>query len=476
MESYSCWIDGEEVRGSETYPLVNPWTGEEYARATAAGRELGHSALESAARSLGSWSHLAASERSSILHKLADLMRGEQDALGALISLEVGKTLPMALDEVMSAASLLDYFADENLRRFGEVPLLGHNRERVLVLREPVGVVVAITPFNYPLSTLACKLAPALAVGCTLVAKPDEHTPMSTLRVAQLSARAGMPPGVFNVVTGSGQETGRLLLNHPTPRLVTFTGSTEVGKEILAVSSRWVRKTILELGGHCPAIVCQDAPWRQVLPQIVSQSLKNSGQYCYRISRVLVAEEIYEDFLRGFIEHASGLGVSTTGGGSDNALGPLNNAKILSRLRRQVEKAVEEGARVALGGNTARVPDRGFFYPPTVLTHVSPGMSILQDEVFGPVTIIASFTAVEEAIAAANATRYGLAAYLFTQELGMALEWADRLDAGSVWINRIHQAYPQVPFGGMKESGLGREKSRFGMEEYTELKTVYLSY
>lgn len=476
MECYSCWINGEEVCGDETTPLVNPWIGEEYARATAAGLEICHSAIEGAARSFEGWSRLAASERSCILRRLADLMRAEQEALGALISLEVGKTLPMALDEVASAASLLDYFAEENLRRSGEIPLLGHDRERVLVVREPVGVVVAITPFNYPLSTLTCKMAPALAVGCTLVAKPDEHTPMSTLRIAQMAIRAGMPPGVFNVVTGTGQETGRFLVNHPTPRLVTFTGSTEVGKEILAVSSRWVRKAILELGGHCPAIVCKDAPWREVLPQIVSQSLKNSGQYCYRISRVLVAEEIHEEFLRSFVEHVSGLVISTTQGESESVLGPLNNSKVLSRLRRQVDKAVQEGARVALGGNGAKVSERGYFYPPTVLTHVSTGMSILQEEVFGPATIIDSFRTVEEAIATANATQFGLAAYLFTQELGMAIEWADRLDAGSVWINRIHQAYPQVPFGGMKESGLGREKSRFGMEEYTELKTVYFSY
>ncbi len=476
MECHSCWINGEEVLGDETTPLVNPWTGEEYARATAAGPRLTHSAIESATRSFEGWSRLAASERSFILHRLADLMRQEQESLAALISLEVGKTLPMALDEVTSAASLLDYFAEENLRRSGEIPLLGHDRERVFVVREPVGVVVAIMPFNYPLSTLACKMAPALAVGCTVVAKPDEHTPLSTLKIAQMAVRAGMLPGVFNVVTGTGRETGRLLVSHPAPRLVTFTGSTEVGKEILAVSSRWVRKTILELGGHCPAIVCKDALWREVLPQIASQSLKNSGQYCYRISRILVAEEIHEQFLRSYMEHVSGLVISRTGGESDRVFGPLNNAKILSRVRRQVDKAVQQGARVVLGGNGAKVSDRGFFYPPTVLTHVSKGMSILEEEVFGPVTIIDSFGTMDEAIAAANATPFGLAAYLFTQELGMAIEWADRLDAGSVWINRIHQAYPQVPFGGMKESGLGREKSRFGMEEYTELKTVYFSY
>lgn len=472
--AYYCWIDGKEARGKMMYPLVDPRTGAEYARATAADVETVRMALESARRSLSDWKSLDAAVRSSILRTLAEVMRAEQESLGAMLSLEAGKSLPMAMDEVMNAASLLDYFAEENLRRTGEIPLMGRYRERVLVVREPVGVVVAITPFNYPLSTLACKMAPALAVGCTLVAKPDEHTPGSTLEVARMAVRAGMPPGVFNVVTGLGEETGRLLVDHPIPGLITFTGSTEVGKEILAVSSRWVRKVILELGGHCPAIVCRDASLQDVLPQIVSQSMKNCGQYCYRISRVLVDTQIYAEFLKGFVARASVLVNEQSGAWEE--LGPLNNARVLARLRSQVQKAVEEGARVELGGNSVDVPRPGYFYPPTVLTHVTSEMSILKDEVFGPVTIISPFETMDDAIASANSTRFGLAAYLFSGDLGMALDWADRLEAGSVWINRIHQAYPQVPFGGMKESGLGREKSRFGMEEYTELKTVYFSY
>ena len=475
MELHGCWINAEKRIGDRTYPLVNPWTGEEFAHATSAGTEIVHSALASARQSLQTWRSLTASERSSLLHALAELMRGEQNTLASLISLEVGKPLPTALEEVSSAASVVDYFAEEGLRQAGEIPLLGHRRERVLVVREPVGVVASITPFNYPLSTLVCKMAPALAVGCTLVAKPDEHTPLSTLKVAQLASRAGIPPGVFNVVTGPGKETGRLLVDHPTPGLVTFTGSTEVGKEILAVSSRWVRKVILELGGHCPAIICRDAPWREILPQLVSQSFKNCGQYCYRISRILVAQEIYDDFLKGLVEGICALQIWPPGGLAPE-FGPLNSAEILSRVRRQVQKALEEGAQALLGGNSAKVPDKGFFYPPTVLTHVMSDMSILQEEVFGPVVIVSPFTGMDQAIEAANSTRYGLAAYLFSADLGSALEWADQLEVGSVWINRIHQAYPQVPFGGMKESGLGREKSRFGMEEFTELKTIYLSY
>ncbi|NLI82455.1 MAG: aldehyde dehydrogenase family protein [Deltaproteobacteria bacterium] len=473
---HSSWIDGKDVRGDgTTYPLINPRTGVEYAKVSAASASTVQLALESARRSFAGWKSLDASSRSSALRELAQLIRADRESLGAALSLEVGKSPTAAVDEVMNAASLLDYFAEENLRRSGEMPLMGHRRERVLVMREPVGVVVAITPFNYPLSTLACKIAPALAVGCTVVAKPDEHTPVSTLTVAKMASCAGIPPGVFNVVTGTGVGAGRMLVDHHIPGLITFTGSTEVGKEIMAVSSRWVRKVVLELGGHCPAIVCGDADWGEVLPQILNQSMKNSGQYCYRISRILVHKEIYPSFLKAFVAEASKLGPGCSDE-PEREIGPLNNVQVLSRLRAQVQQAVDEGARVELGGNSVAMPSGGFFYPPTVLTGISGDMSILKDEVFGPVTLIQPFSTMEEAVESANGTRFGLAAYLFTRDLAMALEWADRLEAGSVWINRIHQAYPQVPFGGMKESGLGREKSRFGMEEYTELKAVYLSY
>jgi succinate-semialdehyde dehydrogenase/glutarate-semialdehyde dehydrogenase len=318
-------------------------------------------------------------------------------------------------------------------------------------------------------------MGPALAVGCSLIAKPDEHTPLSTLELAQLGARAGLPPGVFNVLTGPGTVTGRLMVEHPVPGLITFTGSTQVGKEIQAASARYVRKTILELGGNCPAIVCEDASWRDLLPQFVQQSLKNSGQYCYRTSRFYVQDSIYEDFLRQFIKIATTLRVGHPKD-PDVQLGPLNNADILARVRSQVETAVEEGARVECGGNSSSVSDRGFYYPPTVLTRVGSHLSILQEEVFGPVVLITPLSDMQKAIEEANATPYGLAAYLFTTNLANAMEWANRLEVGSVWVNRIHQAYHEAPFGGMKESGLGREKSRFGLEEYTELKTIYLSY
>jgi len=471
----SCWIEGRNEPADGRYPLVNPADGSCIGYATTADERLVTLALKSADRSLGVWKSTPAPRRAELMHALADLVRGHLDEFTSLVSTEVGKPVRSAKEEVLSAAGLIDYFAEESLRLTGQIPLLGYHREQVMIVREPVGVVVAITPYNYPLSTLACKIAPALSVGCTVVMKPDEHTPLSTLRLAQLACRAGIPEGVLNAVTGPGRPTGRLLVDNPVPRLITFTGSTEVGKEILMASGRWVRKTILELGGNCPAILCSDAPWEELLPQLLMQSMKNSGQYCYRVSRYYVAEEIYADFLAEFVAKAAVLRVGHPASpGVD--LGPLNNAGVLSRVREQVDIAVKEGARVVLGGNDVKINEAGFFYPPTVLTGVDASMSVVGEEIFGPVVMIMPFKRIEEVIEAANATPFGLAAYLFTGDIAEALKWANQLEVGSVWVNRIHQAYSQAPFGGMKESGLGREKSRFGVEEYTELKTIYLSY
>jgi succinate-semialdehyde dehydrogenase/glutarate-semialdehyde dehydrogenase len=471
---HGCLVQGKRVESDRWLPLVNPATGETFASVSAAGAPEVEAALRSAEEAFDPWRALSARRRTETLHALAEAVRRDRGNLASLVSLEVGKPVHAALREVMSTATTIDYFAEENLRMAGQIPLLGNARQHVFILRQPLGVVVAITPFNYPLSTLACKLAPALAVGCAVVAKPDEHAPLAALRLAELALESGLPPGVFNVLTGSA-ETGKLLVDHPIPKLITFTGSTAVGKEILAISARWVRKVVLELGGNCPAILCPDAPWRELLPEFVRQSFNNAGQYCYRISRIYTPRSFHADFLREFVRLASSLRV---GSPEDSAtdIGPLNNSHLLSSVSRQVEGAVSAGAAVELGGTPARPSGGGFYYPPTILSGVRPEMAIMREEVFGPVTMVRPYEDVEEAVREANATPYGLAAYVFTKDTGRALDLVNRLDAGSVWINKVHQAYLEAPFGGMKESGLGREKSRFGMEEFTELKTIYLSY
>lgn len=475
LEEHACWIHGQSRKAGRRYPLIRPATGEPYAAAGCADAQMVDLALRSAREAFAGWKRTPAIRRAGILHAWADRIRASEEELAPLLSDEVGKPLWASRDEIRSVATLVDYFAEESLRLHGELQVARVSRQQVTVSRVPVGVVVAITPFNYPLSTLACKVPPAMAVGCSVVLKPDEHTPVSSLFVSQLALEAGLPPGVFNVVTGSGDETGRLLVEHPIPRLVSFTGSTAVGKEVQAMCARWVRKVILELGSNCPAIVCGDSVWRELLPDIVRQCFKNSGQYCYRISRLLVQDAIYDDFMAELLKAAESLRVGPPSA-PDTQLGPLNNAEILSIVERQVEEAVAFGARIETGGHRVRSLGNGFYFPPTVLSGVGAGASVLHEEVFGPVVIVKRFREVEEAIAQANATPYGLAAYLFTRDLGAALVWSDRLEAGSVWINGIHQAYPETPFGGMKQSGLGREKSKAGLEAYTELKALYFSY
>lgn len=475
MLSCGCWIHGEEKSGGKRYPLIDPATAEVFGQSVDADAKLVDEALESAREGFNGWRMLPVARRADLLHALARRLCREVDELADLLRLEVGKPLKAARDEVLKTATHLDYFAEESRRQEGRIPLLGNPREQVLIVREPVGVVAAITPYNYPLSTLACKLAPALAVGCSVVAKPDEHTPLSTVRFARLASEEGFPPGVFNVITGFGPGAGRLLVNHPLPRLVTFTGSTETGKEILAVCSKYVRKAVMELGGNCPAIICADAPWRDILPQVVLQSLKNSGQYCYRIGRLYVAEEIADAFLGELTRHLDRLRMGPPGA-EDTDLGPLNHQEALLKVRAQVAEALSQGARLEYRSDLPGNCGRGFYHPVTVLSGVTPEMSIFHQEVFGPVLSVVSFKDVPEAIRSANSTSFGLAAYLFSGNLANALDWAGQIEAGSVWINRIHQAYQEAPFGGMKESGLGREKSRYGLEEYTELKTLYVSY
>ncbi|HOV86416.1 MAG TPA: aldehyde dehydrogenase family protein [Syntrophobacteraceae bacterium] len=472
-EPFGCLIHGRLEMGAETYPVFNPSTGEVFARVTTADRSMVHRALESARESRGSWQRLPSSERADLLHRLAAKVREQADPLTFLLCNEVGKPTQSAREEVHHTAALLDFFAEESLRLLGRIPLRGYPGEQVLIVRMPVGVVVAITPFNYPLSTLACKMAPALGVGCTVVAKPDEHAPLSTLEMAKLALEVGFPPGVLNVVTGPGPEVGPLLVDHPIPGLIAFTGSLEVGRQVQAISARWVRKVVLELGGHCPAFVCHDADWPALLDSLVLQSLKNSGQYCYRPSQIFVDGRIYEDFEKRFIARAAQCRVGAAWE-PDVDLGPLNNRELLAKVDDQVRGAVQEGAHLALGGY---VPERpGFFYAPTVLTCVKPQTAIMQEDVFGPVVMLHRAEDMEAAVDQANASPHGLAAYLFTRDLGSAMEWASRIEAGSVWVNRIHQAYPEAPFGGMKQSGLGREKGHAGVEEFTELKTIYLSY
>lgn len=334
---------------------------------------------------------------------------------------------------------------------------------------------MAITPFNYPVNLLVFKLGAALTAGCTVVAKPSEDTPLSTLKLAEIFHAAGLPPGCFNVVTGD-RTVGEALVAHPTPRKVAFTGSVPAGKAIAAAAAGTMKRLTLELGGHSPAIVCADADLDRAADAITRHGFGNSGQFCYRVNRVYVDHAVYEPLLARLAERAARLTLAPAGGSGD--LGPLVNEKIFANSARQIADARAKGARVMAGGDRLTGPgyDAGYYLPPTLLADATPDMLGMREETFGPVLGIAATHSPAEALALANDSRMGLAGFVFTRDLARGLALSEGLEAGSVWLNDIQRSSHHVPFGGMKESGIGREKGRYGVESYLEYKVMYPSY
>ncbi|HLB49426.1 MAG TPA: NAD-dependent succinate-semialdehyde dehydrogenase [Anaerolineales bacterium] len=472
------FINGEWVPSlsGRMIPVRNPATGEVIDTVPAGDAADADRAVRAAHAAFPGWRARPMAERAKLQHAAAAEMRKRIDQLAHSLTLEMGRPLAGARTELERSAELLDYFAEEGLRLTGDLPLLNLPDERVLVVKEPVGVVVAIPPFNYPITLLTFKLGPALITGCTVVAKPATETPLTTLRLAQIFHDAGFPPGVLNVVTGHGREIGQALIEHPIPRKISFTGGVATGKRIAAAAAQTNKRLTLELGGQCPAIVCDDADLDVALPALLKQTFDNSGQFCYRVNRMYVQRGIFDTFTERFAAAARKL---TVGNGLQPGcqMGPLVNEATMRKSEEHVRDALAKGARLLAGGErlTGAEFDRGYFWPPTVLTHTHHSMLIMTEETFGPVVGLMPIETLAEAIACANDTPYGLAAFIFTKNLAHAWRAAERCEAGSVWVNNIHRSYNQVPFGGYKESGLGREKSRYGLEEYLELKTIYLS-
>jgi succinate-semialdehyde dehydrogenase / glutarate-semialdehyde dehydrogenase len=346
-----------------------------------------------------------------------------------------------------------------------------------LIVRQPVGVVVAITPFNYPITLLIFKLGAALVMGCTVVAKPSEDTPLSTLLLAEIFKEAGYRDGTFNVITGYGHEIGNALITHRHTAKVAFTGGTPTGQKIGALATQHGKRITLELGGQSPAIICEDADLATAVPALVKHAFANSGQFCYRVNRIYVHETLHDAFVTQFCDLAQQLKIGDAFA-PDTDMGAMINEKIYRNSEIHVEDALKRGAKVRIGGKrlTGGIYDKGWYFPPTVITDTEAHHKIMCEETFGPVVGIQSVKNNDEAIQYANQTPYGLAAYVFSQQLGTGLRLAERLEAGSVWVNNIHRSYHNAPFGGMKQSGIGREKGRYGLEDYTELKTIYLNY
>ena len=467
------WTSGATAR---TMPVVNPATGVAIDSVPVGDAADADRAIGSAAIAFSGWRKVPMAQRAELQHAAAQRLRQRADEFAHALTRELGRPLAGSRTEIERSSDLLDYFAEEGLRLRGEIPMINEENERVLVVKEPVGVVIAIAPFNYPITLLTFKLGAALMTGCTVVAKPASDTPLTTLLLAELFHQAGYPPGVFNAITGAGAELGRALVEHPTPRKIAFTGSNAAGKRIAAMAAATNKRVTLELGGQSPAIVCRDANLDVAVPALVKHAFANSGQFCYRVNRIYVEREFYTEFIERFSRATAALKV---GNGLDPGcdMGPMINKEIFHTSVAHVEDALAKGAKVATGGGQLRGGDydRGYFFSPTVLADTSPAMKIMTEETFGPVVGVMPFGSLSEAVEMANATPYGLAAYVFSRDLRIALRTAEELEAGSVWVNDIHRSYNMVPFGGYKESGVGREKSHYGLEQYLELKTIYLS-
>jgi succinate-semialdehyde dehydrogenase / glutarate-semialdehyde dehydrogenase len=462
-----AYIDGAWV-GTPQTPVIDPATGEEIARVPALGADETNAAIAAAHRAFKPWAARLAKERSKILRRWYELIIEHADELALLLTKEQGKPLAEAKGEILYGAGFVELFAEEAKRIYGETIPTHKPDARIVVMKQPVGVVAAITPWNFPNAMITRKVSPALAAGCTVVLKPAEDTPLSALALAELAERAGVPKGVLNIVTAKDPvPVGEAMTMSPLVRMITFTGSTEVGKILMQQAARSVKRVGMELGGNAPFIVFDDADLDRAVAGAVASKFRNAGQTCVCANRMLVQEGIYEAFakkLTAAVRHLK-VGPGTESGVS---VGPLINAEAIKKVEAHVADAVKHGAHVATGGK--RDAHGGTFFEPTVLTGVTPKMRIAREETFGPVAPLLKFATEAEAVAMANDTPFGLAAYFFTRDIGRCWRVAEALEYGIVGVNEGVTSTEIAPFGGFKESGIGREGSHHGIEEFLEIK------
>jgi succinate-semialdehyde dehydrogenase/glutarate-semialdehyde dehydrogenase len=464
-----CYIDGKWVDADSgaTIAVTNPATDEMLGSIPKLGRDETARAVQAAERALPAWRAKTAKERSNILRKWFNLMMENQSDLATLMTLEQGKPLAEATGEIAYGASFIEWFAEEGKRVYGDT-IPGHQADkRIVVIKQPIGVVAAITPWNFPNAMITRKAGPALAAGCTIVIKPATQTPYSALALAELAERAGIPAGVLNIVTGSARDIGGELTSNPVVRKLSFTGSTEVGKLLMEQCAGTVKKMSLELGGNAPFLVFDDADLDAAVEGAMMSKFRNTGQTCVCANRILVQDGVYEAFAAKLAEAVKGLKV---GFGLEDGVnqGPLIDVAGLEKVEEHVTDAVEKGARVAVGG--ARHERGGTFYQPTVLVNVTTDMKVTREETFGPVAPLFRFKTEEEAIAMANDTEFGLAGYFYARDLGRVWRVAEGLETGIVGINTGIISTEVAPFGGVKESGIGREGSKYGIDEFLEIK------
>ena len=467
----ACFIDGAWMEGERTFAVKNPATGEVLGHVPDLGAAETQRAIAAAKAAQGSWAALTAKDRAAILRKWHALILEHAEDLALIMTAEQGKPLTESRGEVAYGVSFIEWAAEEGKRLYGEIVPSPFVDARIHVLRQPVGVVAAITPWNFPNAMITRKAGPALAAGCAIVVKPAEDTPLSALALAELAARAGIPAGVFNVITGDAPSIGAALTASPDVRMLSFTGSVEVGRLLMRQCADTVKKVSLELGGNAPFIVFDDADLDAAMEGALMSKYRNTGQTCVCANRIMVQAGVYDAFAEKLAEKVKEMkvGVGTEEGVSQ---GPLINEQALQKVERLVSDAREKGARVLTGGRRHALG--GTFYEPTVICDITPEMEITREEIFGPVAPLMRFETEEEAIRLANDTPYGLAAYFYARDVGRVVRVSEALEYGIVGVNRGIVSTEVAPFGGVKESGLGREGGRHGVEEFTELKYVCL--
>jgi succinate-semialdehyde dehydrogenase/glutarate-semialdehyde dehydrogenase len=466
-----CWIGGEWI-GEPTDPVENPATGETLSRVPHFGAEEATRAVEQAAAAFTTWSKKLAKERSHILRRWFDLIIVNKEDIALIMTSEQGKPLAEARGEVDYAASFVEFYAEEAKRVYGETIPSHRADARIIVLRQPIGVIAAITPWNFPAAMITRKVAPALAAGCTAVIKPAPETPLTALALAVLAERAGLPAGVLNIITGDAPAIGGVLTSHPAVKFVGFTGSTEVGKLLMRQAASTVKKVGLELGGNAPFVVFDDADIDAAVDGAIVSKFRNMGQTCVCANRIYAQDGIYDEFVSRLSKKVQDLKV---GHGTEAGVmqGPLITMDAVDKVERHIKDAVGQGAKVVVGGKRHSL-GRSFFEP-TVLADVTTRMLVTREETFGPLAPVYRFKDEADVIEQANATQYGLAAYFYARDLGRVFRVAEALEYGMVGINTGLIATEVAPFGGVKESGIGREGSRHGMEEFVEMKYMLLS-
>ena len=462
------WVDADN---GDTFPVTNPANGELIVEVAKLGASETARAIAAAEEAMKSWKVLPAKSRSQILRKWYDLMMENQEDLAIIMTAEQGKPLAESRGEIAYGAAFMEWFGEEAKRIDGDVIPGPSSDKRIVCIKQPVGVVAAITPWNFPNAMIARKAAPALAAGCSIVIKPATETPLSAFAMAELAERAGVPAGVLNILVGASSAIGGEITSNPAVRKLTFTGSTPVGKMLEAQCAATMKKTSMELGGNAPFIVFDDADLDSAVQGAIISKYRNAGQTCVCSNRLLVQDGIYDAFVEKFVKAAAQM---TVGDGFQEsvAVGPLVNTSAVNDVDELVQSSVAAGAKVALGGHPHDLG--GCFYHPTVLTEVTSDMAVFRNEIFGPVAPIVRFTTEEEVIAMANDTEFGLASYFYTRDIGRVWRVAEALEFGIVGINEGIISNEMAPFGGVKESGSGREGSKYGIDDYVEIKYMLM--